>query len=132
MQARQGDVFLVRIDPREVTALRAVEDRDPRGVVLALGEATGHAHVVVGESVALFEGQLQREVGRAAQLPRHARLESPPAPVHRFLRVEAPAVLRHEEHGAVELDPGLYRVVRQREYTPAAHGRLGGWQIVGD
>ncbi len=132
MQARQGDVFLVRIDAREVTALREVEDRDPRGVVLALGEATGHVHVVVGESVALFEGQLQREVGRPAQLPRHARLEGPPAPVHRFLRVAAPAVLRHEEHGPVALAPGLYRVVRQREYTPAAHGRFGGWRNVDD
>lgn len=132
MQARQGDVFLARIDPREVTALREVEERDPRGVVLALGEATGHAHVVVGESVALFEGQLQREVGRAAQLERRDLLPGRPISTHRFLRVESPAVLRHEEHGPVELAPGLYRVIRQREYTPAAHGRSGGWRSVDD
>jgi hypothetical protein len=36
-----------------------------------------------------------------------------------FLRVRAPARVVHEEHAPIALDPGTYRVWRQREYSPA-------------
>lgn len=78
IQIRQGDVFVEYVDelPAAVTELPA----DPkRGVVLAEGEATGHAHRVP-----------KRHAGRIAQL----RSETDA----RFLRVTAPVPLRHEEH----------------------------------
>ena len=31
---------------------------------------------------------------------------------------DAPVSLVHEEHATLEVDPGVYRVVRQREYRP--------------
>ena len=39
------------------------------------------------------------------------------AGVERFLRVTAPVVLDHEEHAAIAVPPGTYRVVIQREYV---------------
>lgn len=72
--------------------------RDPRGrLVLALGEVTGHAHAVVGP------GDLYRSTDPLA-----------PACLH----VPSGARVVHEEHGAISLPRGWYRVVRQREYVP--------------
>ncbi len=34
----------------------------------------------------------------------------------RFLRIVSDVVLTHEEHDPIPLPPGLYQVVRQREY----------------
>jgi len=36
-----------------------------------------------------------------------------------FVCVERGARLLHEEHGPLQLAPGVYRVQRQREYRPA-------------
>ena len=64
-------------------------------LVLAHGEATGHAHVLEGEAELL-----------AADLDEMQE---------RFLRVEAESSLLHDEHATVAVPPGIYRVVRQRE-----------------
>jgi hypothetical protein len=96
---RQGDVLIRSVDvlPK---GLKAVP-RDGRGrLVLAEGEATGHAHVVEGEALFL-----------AADL---ADLEG------RFLQVEAESAVVHEEHGTLTLSPGIYEVRRQREYESDA------------
>jgi hypothetical protein len=98
-QVRQGDILL-----EPATHTLSAEARrcplDARGrVVLAYGEVTGHAHALDGALAELFEerdGALYLRVGLAG------------------------APLVHEEHGAVALAPGLYRVVRQREYAPEA------------
>lgn len=100
---RQGDVLIVPVPDETaseaVAGLRA-EPRDPRGrMVLALGEVTGHAHAVVGP------GDLYREDG-------------PFAPA--FLHVPSGGRVVHEEHAAIPLPRGWYRVVRQREYVPGA------------
>jgi hypothetical protein len=99
MMYRQGDVLLIRVDsvPPEATS-RA---RDERGrLVLVRGEATGHAHAIDSTLAELFED-------------RNGSL---------YLRVEArdaePVRLVHEEHAAITLPPGSYRVVRQVEYRP--------------
>jgi hypothetical protein len=88
---RQGDVLLVPVDeiPEGVKQVR----RDRGRVVLAYGEVTGHAH-------ALEEPDAELLV-----------LEE-----RRFLRVPSGAELRHEEHSTIEVVPGLYEVVIQREY----------------
>ncbi|MGW5737868.1 MULTISPECIES: hypothetical protein [Streptomyces] len=100
---RQGDVLIV---PVAQSALPPrVEDgpqepRDARGrLVLALGEVTGHAHAVVGP------GQLMRESG-------------PFGPM--LLHLPDGGRVVHEEHAAIALPKGWYRVVRQREYVPGS------------
>ncbi|MFD5462025.1 hypothetical protein ACFWIQ_04225 [Kitasatospora sp. NPDC127059] len=100
---RQGDVLIVPVAetvvPLRVPGL-AVQPRDARGrMVLALGEVTGHAHAVVGP------GELRREAGPFGE----AWLHLP----------EAGRVV-HEEHAAIPLPKGWYRVIRQREYVPGA------------
>ncbi len=74
--------------------------RDRRGrLVLASGEASGHAHVIDNPDAELFDDPL---TGR------------------RFLRLVAESKLTHEEHSPIALPPGLYEVRRQRSYHPAA------------
>jgi hypothetical protein len=97
IQYRQGDVLLIKLTEAEAQALglsrrvRSTKDR----VILARGEATGHSHSVDGAVAALDERRAER-----------------------YLAVWAPAELTHEEHAAIRLDRGVYRVVRQREYVP--------------
>ncbi|KPC83225.1 MULTISPECIES: hypothetical protein [Streptomyces] len=100
---RQGDVLMVAIEESEVPARfldAAGELRDGRGrMVLALGEVTGHAHAVQGP------GRLMREAG-------------PFGPM--LLHLPEGGRVVHEEHAAIALPKGWFRVVRQREYAPGA------------
>ncbi|MET9424561.1 hypothetical protein ABZY06_28135 [Streptomyces sp. NPDC006540] len=100
---RQGDVLIVSVAedavPPHVTDAPG-EPRDVRGrMVLALGEVTGHAHAVTGP------GRLVREPG-------------PFGPM--LLHLPEGGRVVHEEHAAIPLPKGWYRVVRQREYLPGA------------
>lgn len=93
--ARQGDVFLERVSeiPSKVKAVA----RERGEIVLAHGEATGHAHFITDA---------------------HAQAWIDDAGVT-FLEVkEAMALLLHQEHSTVEIPAGKYRVSRQVEYTP--------------
>jgi hypothetical protein len=90
---RQGDVLLAPVERVPKRARSVV--RDDGRLVLAVGEATGHAHLVEGDSA----------------------LVSDPADGERFLRVRRESRLVHDEHEALVLVAGDYRVVRQREYT---------------
>jgi hypothetical protein len=100
---RQGDVLIVPLAEERVPAhldKARAEPRDARGrMVLALGEVTGHAHAVNGS------GRLIREAGPLGPL---------------LLHLPAGGRVVHEEHAAIELPKGYYRVVRQREYLPGA------------
>jgi hypothetical protein len=96
---RQGDVLLVPVEAVPFVGRGAVEE-GPR-LVLARGEATGHAHVVLGRAKLL-----------RPRRPRATRART-------FLLVEEPATLVHEEHDPVPVAPGAYEVRRQREYAPA-------------
>ena len=91
---RQGDVLLVPVDVIPASAKPVARDRGR--VVLAYGEATGHAHAIV-------------------VLGGHPT----PDDIQRYLRLTAVATLQHEEHGPIAIAPGTYRVVIQREYVPA-------------
>ena len=94
-QYRQGDVLLVKMQHQKLPGATRMP-RDQGRIILALGEATGHAHAIASAHAALLEV----------------------ANGERYLRVDGPAELTHEEHGAIDLEPGLYRVIRQREYGP--------------
>ena len=85
---QQGDVLLRRAQATLGTRVARTE----RGYVLAYGEVTGHAHVIM-EEVELYEhdGKL-------------------------YLKTDVAVPLRHEEHRALEIPPGIWEVDRVREY----------------
>lgn len=103
---RQGDVLLVPLDGIPVGLVDV--PRVKGSVVLAEGEATGHAHAISS---------------RRARLLRPVPYTSTAARARFLLVEEAPVTLRHEEHDPITLAPGAYQVVRQREYVPAARSR---------
>jgi hypothetical protein len=90
---RQGDVLLVAVEAIPDDA--KPEPRRER-IVLAEGEATGHAHAVLERDARTWvhEGQ-------------------------RYLLTKSVAQLVHEEHAPIEVPPGAWRIVLQREYEPA-------------
>ena len=98
---RQGDVLLVPIPPAGVPASAVPAPRDRSGrMVLARGETSGHAHVIAGRGVRLLADR--DDVDRL------------------FVQIMTQARLEHEEHQAINLPAGSYRVVRQRQYLPGA------------
>ena len=92
---RQGDVLLERIAEMPHTAKRV---KSKGVVILAAGEVTGHHHAIRKGKVRLY-----REPDTQASYVEVA---------------EAMALLEHEEHAAISLEPGIYRVSLQREYHP--------------
>ncbi|MDX6739859.1 hypothetical protein [Actinocorallia sp. A-T 12471] len=98
---RQGDILIQQVAAEAVpAAARALPPvpRDARGrLVLALGEATGHAHALTGQGT----------------LYRTPHLLSPD-----YLHLPEGGRLVHEEHGPITLPKGWFQVVRQREYVP--------------
>ena len=88
---RQGDLLFVQQEARPTADLTA----RPGNIIVA-GEATGHAHrLQAGTILEAPDGTLYLEVAHTTQVV-------------------------HEEHGPITLDPGLWLVVRQREYSPEA------------
>ena len=91
---RQGDVLVVACEelPKDVSRVAAENGR----LILARGGATGHHHsFAMSERVAMF-----REDGAGGGL---------------FLAVTgAPVALEHQEHTALLVPPGTYRVLIQR------------------
>ncbi|AYL40177.1 hypothetical protein ACFTZ8_15550 [Streptomyces fungicidicus] len=100
---RQGDVLIVPVADGAVPSHVPDAPREPRDgrgrLVLALGEVTGHAHAVVGR------GELVREPG-------------PYGPF--LLHLPDGGRVVHEEHAAITLPQGWFRVIRQREYVPGS------------
>ena len=91
LQYRQGDLLFVQQEKRPSDELV------PRaGDVIVAGEATGHAH-------RLQDGTI---------------LEAPDGTL--YLDVTHSTQVVHEEHGPITLGPGLWLVIRQREYHPEA------------
>jgi hypothetical protein len=88
---RHGDVLVSAISELPAGAEKQTH------LVLAEGEITGHAHRISERGAAeLFQFGADT-----------------------YLRVvAATATLVHEEHGPIALPTGVYRVWRQREYSP--------------
>jgi hypothetical protein len=93
---RQGDVLIIPVT--EIPGGLDPVARENGRIVLAHGEATGHAHAIAAEGAALFRD------------PKLAAV---------FLTVSGEAAaLTHAEHATIMVQPGAYRVIRQREYAP--------------
>ena len=94
---RQGDVLFIQIDqiPKVVT--------EQKQGVLVEGEVTGHAHRIAPAD--LPGARIFRSDGNGPQ-----RL---------FVQAISQLHIVHEEHGTIQLPPGQYEVIRQREYSPS-------------
>jgi hypothetical protein len=95
---RQGDVLLIRVTVIPKDAI--LQEQKGHKLILALGEATGHHH--------RFEF-----IANDYNVKLHAT-----AGGVRYLDVQKPAQLLHEEHSAAKIPAGLWLVPNQVEYTP--------------
>ena len=94
---RQGDLLIVKVKELPEACIKCGHR------ILAEGEATGHLHE-------LDSGELYEKEGIL------------------FFSVheDQKTTLTHPEHGPLIFHPGVYKVIRQREYEP--HG----WRLVTD
>ena len=101
-QFAQGDVLLTRVETRPAKAQVVAPDNGL--LILARGEATGHHHSVPATAclLELDEGGVM------------------------YLTVEELTEVRHQEHAAIPLAPGTYRVDHQHEQM------FDHWQRVSD
>lgn len=91
---RQGDVMLIKTQELPAGA-EPMKPEEPTRVILAHGEATGHAHALSSDLATMYQWEGDR-----------------------LIEVKPGAVLAHEEHTHIPILPGIYRVVQQMEYTP--------------
>jgi len=107
LKYRQGDVALELVDLPE-----GLEFKPAKNAVLAEGEVTGHFHVLTcAELSAKIGGKTD-----GTQFP----LEIAEKDGTMYLRVAEPLPLKHAEHATITIEPGTYKVTRQREYAPEA------------
>jgi hypothetical protein len=97
MIIRQGDVILRKVRPCKVTGA-------PTLLILAVGEESGHAHVL--RAVEVKQGEQRFVVVPEA------------APVH-----VTPDTMAWR-HAPITVPPGTYEVVIEREYTPTVVRRV--------
>ena len=93
MIIRQGDVMLRKVAAMTDGAIK--QEPTTRGVVLAEGEVTGHAHRIFRGAV------LFRDDGAG----------------RRFVAVNEPTSLTHEEHDEIPLSVGVYELITQVEWS---------------
>lgn len=103
-QFRQGDVLIERV--KNVPA-NLIRQKGPP--ILAHGEVTGHAHAIEDLDVKVW-------VPEGAGENVDATLK--------FAEITKPTRVVHQEHAPIDLEPGIYKVVRQREYSPAEIHRV--------
>lgn len=100
----QGDVLIIANAPAPKAETKEIKPDPRRGVVLAYGEVTGHAHALPPDMVARFV------VNEAT--------------AQRFLKLKSPTEVKHEEHRALELPAdGWLEVDGQVEYVPGKLAR---------
>ena len=94
-QYRQGDVLIVPVSevPKGVKKV----ERENGRIVLAHGEATGHAHTIDSLEAEFYE-TIEGE---------------------RYLELGSPVAVAHQEHATIDVPAGTYKVIRQREYSPS-------------
>jgi len=97
---RQGDVLLTRVAALPKGAKNVTTEKR---IVLAEGEVTGHAH-------AIYEPRTKTAPSGKVVMWN--------AGAERFIQVLESTALRHEEHAAIPLEPGIYKIGQQREYHP--------------
>lgn len=119
---RQGDVALMKVDKLPAGCTLAPDQT--RKIILAWGEVTGHHHRIEDHVVQRKAAPgAAEEIAEAAIARAKARLWKAPNG-ETFLEVVAPVTLRHEEHTAHKIPPGIYKQPTQVEYTPSELRRV--------
>ena len=105
---RQGDVL---IEPIAAIPVTAKKQRPSRSVILAHGEVTGHHHKLeIGDPADWWkEGEISPTLEKPATLAGEL-----------FVSLPQGGKVTHDEHATIKLPAGTYRIIRQREYHPAA------------
>lgn len=124
---RQGDVLLTPVAALPAGCTEVPHDKGR--IVLAYGEVTGHAHAIADHAVKQpapgMGPEAASEIADAviARARSKARLLLAPSG-ERFLEVSETVHLRHEEHDEHAIEPGIYRLPQQMEYSPAELQRV--------
>ena len=103
---RQGDIML-----KKIKKIPSKAEKKETDIVLE-GEATGHAHRIVNGSIFEVQHWNESEVYIDA--------------------TSKECKLIHDEHNTIDLEPGYYEMVRQREYDPNQFSRDGKFRYVLD
>lgn len=100
----QGDLLIERVEDilPSGALLSAAQDG---AVVLAEGEISGHRHAIYDRVTMFRDDGLARDIPAGLYVG-HVRVNGPSAR------------LMHDEHDAITLPKGTYRVRRQRELEP--------------
>lgn len=110
---RQGDVLIRRVNALPDDDQLKLRAPEAGRLVLAHGEATGHAHAIAVDPAPWAEEPdiTQADVAAVTTLfeARDGRL---------YLKAQKAVDVVHEEHDTITLEPGVYEVSRQREYSP--------------
>lgn len=104
MLIAQGDLLIESVADVEPSGVIAKRDSDG-ACVLAEGEVTGHRHALFEQVTFFRDDALARDIPSDLYVG-HVRVDGPEAR------------LVHDEHEAVKLPRGTYRVRRQRELDP--------------
>lgn len=92
---RQGDVLV--IETKCIPSNAKPQAREGARIILAHGELTGHAHAIHDKGARLLQCAAKAT----------------------FLEItDETASLVHEEHSTVSIPKGVYRVLKQTEYSP--------------
>lgn len=100
----QGDLLLERVPDTSPSGSIIAAGADG-AVVLAEGEVTGHRHAIYDRVTMFRDESLAQDIPSGLYVG-HVKVHG------------ATARLQHEEHSALALPPGTYRVRRQRELEP--------------
>lgn len=90
-QMRQGDVLLVRVKKLP----KGMKQVGTGPATVALGEATGHSHVIDAPDVQMFESEKAT-----------------------IVRVPSGAPMTHQTHDHISVEPGDIEVIHQYEHLP--------------
>jgi hypothetical protein len=107
----QGDLLIERVEDAPVSGV-ALGSAEADTVVVSEGEFTGHHHKLFGRVTFYRDDALARDIPDDLYVG-HVQVTG------------AVARLEHEEHAAVNLEQGTYRVRRQRQLEPADVGIAG-------
>lgn len=125
-QIRQGDVLLIPVQALPANCI-PIQPEGGRRFVLAHGEITGHAHAIyeftsdadaekaAADAIANASASAAADAAmKRAMLLRTAQMWAS-ADGEWYLEVRQPSTMRHEEHSAPTIPPGIYHVPIQVE-----------------
>lgn len=109
IQYRQGDVLIEKVT--KLPTARKPREPEHGRIILAHGEATGHAHEIESPELASLH-DIQESLRLLGDT------EGAEAMTQAGLIIEQGTAVIHQEHATIPLPKGNYVVRRQREYSP--------------